>query len=183
MLKEIEQQVATIVGKALPDVAVTVAPPQALADGAESVTIALRQLGTSDAFQHEQQSISNAPPGLRRLFPVTFTLRIAVRVKPSANAAAAARERVLEYVARIAHTLGDPKVRTGRSFAPGDSVAGFAVESFVLVKATVADTATEDVLAAELRYHGSGSIWPLDGELEPVRMIEEVISDIEAVES
>lgn len=175
MLKEIEQQVVALVAEAVQDIDVAAAPAQALVAGEERVTVALRQLGTSDVFQREQQSIGDPLAGRLRVLPVTFTLHIVVRIRPSSDAAAPdARGRLLEHVARIAHRLGDPKVRAGKSFMPGDAAAGFAIESFLLTKATVDDAATEGILSGSLRYRGTGTIWPTDQELEPTGRIEEI---------
>jgi hypothetical protein len=173
MLKEIEQQVVALVAGAVQGIDVSAAPLQDLAKGGR-ITVALRQLATSDVFQREQQSIGDPLLGLRRVLPVTFTLHITVRIRPSSDAASLdARERLLEHVARIAHRLSEPKVRAGDSFARADT-AGFAIESFLLTEATIDEAATEGILSGSLRYRGTGTIWPPDQEPEPTGRIEQI---------
>jgi hypothetical protein len=159
MLKEIEQQIATLAGKAVPDA---------------NLAVSLRQFVAEDVFQREQQSVVDAILGRMRVLPVAFHVRIVVRV-PASNGA---RATLLEHVARIAHVLGDPEVRNGRTFT-GGSTSGFVVDTFALAKAAINDVASDDVFAAELRYRGTGSIWPPDLTLEPLGRIQD--SKIEAV--
>jgi hypothetical protein len=149
MLKEIEQQVLARIAKGLADA---------------DVSVALRRLRTEDVFQREQHVLLDEALTLRRrLLPITFALRIEVRIKPSEETAKAirdARALLLEQVARIAHILADPEVRSGKAFLLKDTDPGLAVETFMLAKATVADAPADGVIVAKLRYEGSGSIWP-----------------------
>jgi hypothetical protein len=158
MLKEIEQQVLARIAKGLPDA---------------DVSVVLRRLRTEDVFQREQHTITKDRLVRWRRLPITFAIRIAVRTKPSGDSIKAvrdARELLLEQVARIAHLLGDPDVRSGQAFQSAftdipddpleDAAHGLAVESFVLARAAIADAPADGVIVAKLRYQGSGSIWP-----------------------
>src|SRR4051812_18477182 len=100
MLKEIEERVRALAGKAL--------------DRTGGVSVALREIAAGEAFQREQQAIVASPLSRRRVLPVAFDLDVTFPATP--------RESLLEDVARVAHSLADPDVRTGKSFLHDDDV-------------------------------------------------------------
>jgi hypothetical protein len=142
MLKEIEERVRALAGTAL--------GPTAVGMG---VGVALRELAAGEAFQREQQAIVDSPLSRRRVLPIAFELDVTFPATPRAS--------LLEDVARVAHALADPDVRTGKSFLHDDGVdRGYEVVSFALAKATVGEPDDDGAAVGEMRYRGLASIWP-----------------------
>ena len=150
MLKEIEESVRALAGTAL--------------NRTGGVSVVLREIAAGEAFQREQQAIVATPLSRRRILPVAFDLDVTFPATPRAS--------LLEDVARVAHALADPDVRTGKSFLHGDGVDhGYEVVSFALAKATVGEPDGNGAAAGEMRYRGVANIWPPESEGRPLHPI------------
>lgn len=172
MLAALEQQVTAQVQKALTDARLRVSDSVPV-EGQGSVSVTLLEVGAGDGFDREQHAV--VPAGKRRVLPVSFAVRVGIRVRPaeeSAQALRAARELLLGGVSLVAHALGERKVRSGAAFLLPETDLGFDVTSFTLEKADVGSASQDGLLAGELLYRGTAGIWPLQ-DTEPVFFIRE----------
>jgi hypothetical protein len=151
MLKEIEERVRALAKEAL--------------GRTGGISVALREITPGEAFQREQQAIvASSPLSRRRVLPVAFDLDVTFPAAPRAS--------LLEDVARLAHALADPDVRTGKSFLHDDGVdRGYEVVSFALAKATLGEPDGDGAAVGEMRYRGVASIWPPESDGRPLHPI------------